>query len=158
MPNRELITSSIDIDASPEAVWAVVSDLRRMGEWSPQCRRMFIRGGEVKAGTRTLNINRQGLLVWPTRCKVKVFEPNRQLDFKVAENGTIWSFELEPTATGTRLTESRKAPHGVSKLSNTLTQKVLGGTENFEEGLQAGIEQTLQRIKAAAESAASRAA
>ena len=27
------------IDASPEQVWAVVSDLRRMGEWSPQCRR-----------------------------------------------------------------------------------------------------------------------
>ena len=39
-----------------------VSDLRRMGEWSPQCRKMFIRGNPVGVGTRTININRRGAL------------------------------------------------------------------------------------------------
>ncbi len=149
--NRERIASSIEIDASPAAVWAVVSDLRRMGEWSPQCRRMIIRGGEVRQGTRTINLNRQGWKWWPTRSYVKVFEPEKRLVLKTAENGTLWSYELEPTATGTRLTEARLAPNGVSAVSNFFVGLALGGTEQFEDGLQRGIEQTLARIKAAAE-------
>ncbi len=151
MVNRDNITASIDIDATPAQVWSIVSDLRRMGEWSPQCRRMFIRGGEVKQGTRTINVNRQGWKVWPTRSYVKVFEPEKTLALKIAENGTVWTYDLEPTATGTRLTESRTAPDGVSDLSNFLTKHVLGGTEAFEDELQRGIEDTLARIKAVAE-------
>ena len=152
MPNRSLIEDSVEIDASPAAVWAVVSDLRRMGEWSPQCRRMIIRGGEVKQGTRTININRQGWKVWPTRSYVKVYEPERELALKIAENGTVWSYRLEELEGGrTRLTESRTAPNGVSNLSNVLTKHVLGGTDEFEQGLQQGITETLQRIKAEVE-------
>ena len=151
MANRERIESSIEIAAPPAQVWGVVSDLKRMGEWSPQCRKMIIRGGEVKQGTRTFNINRQGWKFWPTRSYVKVWEPEKKLALKIAENGTIWTYDLEPTATGTRLTEARTAPNGVASISNTLTQYVLGGTDNFEKGLQAGIEQTLQRIKAEVE-------
>ncbi len=151
MVNRDIITASIEISAPPSAVWAIVSDLKRMGEWSPQCRRMIVRGGEVKQGARTINVNRQGWKVWPTRSYVKVFEPERALALKIAENGTIWTYELEPTATGTRLTESRTAPNGVSNVSNFLTKHVLGGTERFEAGLQRGIEDTLARIKHEAE-------
>lgn len=152
MPNRSLIEDSVEIDAPPAAVWAVVSDLRRMGEWSPQCRRMIIRGGEVKQGTRTVNINRQGWKVWPTRSYVKVYEPERELALKIAENGTVWTYRLEELEGGrTRLTESRTAPNGVSNLSNVLTKHVLGGTDEFEQGLQRGIAETLRRIKSEVE-------
>ncbi|MEG9225214.1 SRPBCC family protein [Aeromicrobium sp. Sec7.5] len=159
MANRDIITDSIDIAAPPSAVWAIVSDLKRMGEWSPQCRRMIVRGGEVKQGARTINVNRQGWKVWPTRSYVKVFEPERTLALKIAENGTVWTYELEPTADGTRLIESRTAPDGVSNLSNFLSKHVLGGTENFEAELERGIQDTLARIKHEAEkSTAGRAA
>ncbi|MCK5890212.1 MAG: SRPBCC family protein [Aeromicrobium sp.] len=151
MVNRDIITDSIEIAAPPAVVWALVSDLKRMGEWSPQCRRMIVRGGEVAQGTRTININRQGWKVWPTRSYVKVFEPERTLALKIAENGTIWTYELEPVAGGTRLTESRTAPNGVSSLSNFLSKRVLGGTENFEAELERGIQDTLARIKHEAE-------
>ncbi|GAA2074430.1 SRPBCC family protein [Aeromicrobium halocynthiae] len=151
MANRERIEGSIEIDAPPARVWEVVSDLRRMGEWSPQCKKMIIRGGEVKQGTRTINVNRQGWKVWPTRSYVKVFEPERELALKIAENGTVWTYELEPTSTGTRLTEHRTAPNGVSSLSNFLSRNVLGGTENFEAELEQGIAETLRHIKVAAE-------
>lgn len=154
MTNRERITGSIEIDAPPSAVWTVVSDLKRMGEWSPQCRRMIVRGGEVREGTTTLNINRQGMLFWPTRSKVKELVPNERLSFRVLENGTIWTFELEETERGTKLLESRTAPHGVKKVSNVLTQRVLGGTDEFERNLETGILQTLQRIKAEVEGGA----
>lgn len=149
--NREYIGSSIEIAATPQAVWAIVSDLKRMGEWSPQCRKMFILGGEVGVGTLTININRQGFLFWPTRSKIKVFEPDRKLAFRILENGTIWTYELEPIEGGTRLTESRTAPHGVKTISNKLTNTVLGGTAGFEDDLLAGIEKTLQKIKTVAE-------
>lgn len=152
MANNSYIGGSIDIAASPAEVWAVVSDLKRMGEWSPQCRKMIIRGGTVRHGTRTVNINRQGALVWPTRSVVTAFEPEKTLQFQILENRTAWTFELEPTESGTRLTESRTTPRGVSALSNFLIKNVLGGTATFEQGLQRGIHQTLQRIKVAAES------
>jgi len=152
--NREEISASIEIDASTEQVWALVSDPTRMPEWSPQCRRTIIRGGgPVGVGTRTLNINRRGRLFWPTRSKIVEVVPHRRFAFRIAENGTVWSFDLEPTPTGTRLTESRHAPHGVSDLSNFLTRNVLGGTESFEAELEDGIRQTLERIKATAEGA-----
>ena len=154
MANREEISATIDIEAPPEVVWHLVSDPAQMPRWSPQCRKMIVRGGgPVGVGTTTINVNRRGPLFWPTRSKVKEFVPRKRFAFKIAENGTVWSYDLEPTATGgTRLTESRHAPHGVSNLSNFLTQRVLGGTDNFEVELEAGIRQTLERIKAAAES------
>ena len=52
-------------------------------------------------GTRALNINRKGLLFWPTRSKVVVYEPHRELAFRIKDNATIWAYVLEPTATGT---------------------------------------------------------
>lgn len=151
MANKPVIEDNIDIDAPPAAVWAIVSDLKRMGEWSPQCTRMVVFGGEVKQGARTFNLNKQGWKRWPTNAKVVAFEPDRRLAFQVLENRTVWSYELEPTATGTRLTESRKAPRGVSKLSKVLTNTMLGGTPTFEAELATGIRRTLERIKAEAE-------
>lgn len=152
--NRERIEASVDIDAPPAEVWKVVSDLRRMGEWSPQCRKMFIFGGDVKQGTRTLNLNRQGWKWWPTNAQVQTFEPEKTLALRIVENRSVWTYELEPTATGTRLTESRAIPNGVSGPSRFLTKAALGGAERFETELQAGIESTLQRIKVEVESAA----
>lgn len=153
MPNQQLIEGSVDIAATPSVVWNLVSDLKRMGEWSPQCRKMIVFGKEVKRGTRTLNLNGRGKLRWPTNAKVVAFEPNRRLAFQIVENRTIWTYDLEATEFGTRLTESRSAPKGVSKVSNVLTQNVLGGTDNFEVELDGGINTTLSRIKAAAEAA-----
>ena len=149
-----LIEDSIEIDASPEKVWSVVSDLRRMGEWSPQCKKMIIFGGDVKLGTTTLNVNRRGPLVWPTRSKVVTFEPNKELAFRVLDNRTVWSFRIEPTDSGERLTESRTVPGGqTTKISSTLVDKVMGGEKSFEAELAAGIRETLGKIKRAAQTA-----
>lgn len=151
MANQPVIQDSIDIDAPPAVVWAIVSDLKRMGEWSPQCQRMKVFGGEVKQGARTFNINKQGWKRWPTNAKVVHFEPERKLAFRVVENRSVWTYELESTATGTRLTESRKLPDGITKISTVLTNTMLGGTPEFEASLATGIRRTLERIKAEAE-------
>ncbi|WP_206488912.1 SRPBCC family protein [Rhodococcus sp. KRD162] len=145
------LEATIDIAASPETVWKIVSDLRRMSEWSPQCTKMKVLGGTIGTGTRTLNINRKGLLVWPTTAKVVTFEPNRELAFRVIENKTTWSYTLTPTAGGTTVVEKREAPTGTSNVSSLLVKRFLGGIDEFDVELVEGMNTTLRRIKAESE-------
>lgn len=152
MSKKQLIEGSVEIAAPPEKVWALVSDLKRMPEWSPQVRKQLVLGRRIKEGTRTFNINGQGKLRWPTTAKVVVYEPNKKLAFKIVENRSVWTYELEPTATGTRLTESRTTPNGTTRFSDFSVEKGLGGVDTFEDSLDTGISITLERIKAAAES------
>ena len=144
-----LLEETIEVAAPPAAVWALVSDVARMASWSPQVVKTFVRGGQVQDGTRFFNLNRRGPLFWPTRAKVVTFEPHRELAFRIKENWTVWSFTLEPTESGgTRVTERRRAPDGISGVSHGLTRVALGGQQVFTEELRAGMRQTLERIKA----------
>ncbi|OBB82271.1 polyketide cyclase [Mycobacterium colombiense] len=145
-----LLQTHVDIDAPVATVWGLISDLRRMPQWSPQCRWMkpF---GPVRQGTRTLNLNRRKRLFWPTTCTVVEIVPDRKLAFRVDTNNTIWTYELEPSGEGTRLIESRHAENGVTAFSNLSVNALLGGTTNFERELLDGMNTSLARIKAAAE-------
>ena len=147
-----LIEESVEVAADPARVWSLVSDLPRMAEWSPQVVRSFVRTGRpIQLGTRLLNVNRRGLLVWPTQSKVVRFEPHQEIAFRVKDNFTVWSFTLEPTATGTRVVQRRETPDGISDISLRLTKVALGGQETFTSELRDGMRQTLSRMKADAE-------
>ncbi len=152
MSTVDTLHDTIDISAPPERVWSLVTDLPRMAAWSPQVVRTFLRGTPVQLGTRAVNLNRRGLLFWPTRTKVVVFEPHREFAFRVKDNGTIWAFVLEPTADGgTRLVQERRAPDGIKPISSKLQNTVLGGVDSFTAELRDGMRQTLARIQADAE-------
>jgi uncharacterized protein YndB with AHSA1/START domain len=145
-----LLQAQIDIDAPVGKVWELVSDLSRMPQWSPQCRLMKA-FGPLRQGTRTVNFNRRRFLFWPTTSRITEFIPEKKLAFRVNENGTVWSYELEPTDTGTRLTETRHAENGVKPVSNMAVNALMGGVPSFEAELVEGMNQSLARIKAAAE-------
>lgn len=148
-----LLEDSVDIAAPPAAVWPLVSDLTRMPEWSPQVQSTRLRSGyeEVGLGAQFTNKNAQGELVWVTHAEVVRFDVEKEIAFRIEENYVIWSFSLEATADGTRLTQRRETPDGISDLSSELTDGFMGGQEKFTEMLRAGMRQTLERIKAAAE-------
>src|SRR5262245_51056135 len=103
-----LLQAQIDIDAPVQKVWSLIADFNRMPEWSPQCRLMKV-FGPVRQGTRTVNLNRRNFLYWPTTSTVTELIPEKKLAFRVNTNNTVWSYELEPTASGTRVVESRHA-------------------------------------------------
>jgi len=150
------LEASIEIAAPPAQVWALVTDLARMPEWSPMTARSIVRGGTVRQGTSFVNINRKGLLrVWPTTAKVVRFSPHSDFAFRINENWTIWSYALEPVTVdgkpGTKVTSRRETPKGIAPISNRLVGAVMGGIPAFTEELQAGMQTTLERIKAAAE-------
>ncbi|OSC39473.1 SRPBCC family protein [Mycobacterium decipiens] len=145
-----LLQAQIDINAPAAKVWALISDLRRMPQWSPQCRWMRPIG-PLRQGTRTINLNRRNHLFWPTTCTVVEIVPEQKLAFRVDSNRSIWSYELEPNAHGTRVTESRHAENGVSSFSNLSVNALFGGTTNFERELVEGMNASLANIKTAAE-------
>ncbi len=148
---QPLLQAQIDIDAPVSKVWALISDFNRMPQWSPQCRLMKTLG-PVRQGTRTINLNRRNFLYWPTTSTVTEVIPEKKLAFRVNTNGTIWSYELEPTEQGTRVVESRHAEHGVKPSANFTVDKLFGGVPNFERELVDGMNASLAKIKAAAES------
>lgn len=145
------LEATIDMNAAPEEVWPLVSDLPRMASWSPQVLKTIQRG-PGGLGTKTLNINRSGWKVWPTRSKVIRFEAPREFAFRVKDNKTIWSYTLEPLeGGGTRVTHRREAPDGLAPISAKLQDVAMGGLAKFEEELLAGMNTTLRRIKAEVE-------
>lgn len=149
MPNT--LEATIDISAPPEQVWKVLSDLKRMPEFSPHTVRM-IPLGKPKAGTWTVNWNRDGKKFYPTTSRITRFEPDRGFAFRMTENFTTWSFTLEPTATGTRLNQRRDVVEGVSWPVRKMIEALLGGEQAFEANLVQGMNETLGRIKTAVES------
>jgi len=146
----QLLRAEIDIDAPVGKVWSLVSDLSRMPQWSPQCRMMKLLG-PLRPGTLTLNLNRRNMLFWPTTSTITEVLPERKLAFRIPPNTSVWTYELEPTATGTRLVETRHAENGVTAVSTAVTKAALGGVDSFEKELLEGMNQSLTRIKAAAE-------
>ena len=145
-----ILKTEIEINAPVAKVWSLVSDLSRMPQWSPQCRIMKALG-PIRPGTRTINLNRRGMLFWPTTSVITEVVPERKFAFRIPINTSVWSYELEPTATGTRLIETRHAENGVTAVSTAVTKVALGGVDSFEQELLEGMSQSLARIKAAAE-------
>lgn len=148
------LVDSVRVAASPERVWALVSDVCRMSDWSPQVESTRLRNGfdGVGLGTRFTNRNSHGDLVWTTHGEVVRFEPGREIAFRIEENWVIWSFTLAPDDGGVELVQRREAPDGISALSLELTEGFMGGVEAFTASMRAGMRLTLERIKADAES------
>ncbi len=153
MPEPLPITASVEVDASPDTVWAVVSDVTRMPEWSPELRRLFVVGSkEPRVGMLLVGVNRRGYAVWPTTSKVVRFEPGRAVAWRTRESGATWTYELEPTSTGTRITGRRDLP--AFTRGTSLMAPVIGGAERHDQELADGIRTTLERIKATIEAGA----
>ncbi len=153
MPQPLPISATVEIAASPDAVWAVVSDVARMPEFSPELRRLFVVGSKpTGVGTTMLGINRRRFVAWPTTSKVTRFEPGRAVAWKTRESGATWTYELEPTEAGTRVTGRRDLPSFT--VGTTLLAPVIGGAEGHDQELADGIRATLERIKATVEAGA----
>lgn len=143
--------SSIDIAASPEAVYALVSDITRMGEWSPECvAGRWAEGATGQAGDWFEGDNKAGEREWSRECQVAVADPGREFTFVVGgveENRTWWSYQLSPSATGTTLAERWWIVNKSPALAEMSDEQFQGRVQKTREMLPA----TLAAIKATAE-------
>jgi hypothetical protein len=102
---------SRDIAAPAARVWALVSDLRRMGEWSPEnIGGTWDRGATGPAVGATLTgRNKNGFRRWSTTATVVACEPGRVFEIAISTGKlpiSSWRYEFEPTTEGCRVTES----------------------------------------------------
>ena len=147
--------ASIDVDASPTVLYDVVSDVRRMGEWSPECRRCEWIGGATgpAVGARFKGSNRRGVARWSTKPRVIVADPGRAFAFVTGHLGrdmTRWIYRFESTPGGTKVTESFEMLRDMPWYFR-LADRLLMGVKDRKADLETNMGETLRRLKAAAE-------
>ncbi|NMO93093.1 SRPBCC family protein [Actinomycetospora sp. TBRC 11914] len=102
---------SIHVDADPRAVWDVVSDVTRTGEWSPICARCeWDPGDGPHVGAHFTGYNVKPDREWETRSEVVAAETGRVFRWSVNGGRVFWGFEMVPDGEGTRLTETWEFP------------------------------------------------
>ena len=147
---------NVHMAASPDRVWALVSDVTRVGDFSPETfEAQWLDGATGPApGARFrghVKRNGRGPVYW-TVCTVTACEPGREFAFTVGgPRGTIvnsWRYLLEPSAGGTDVTESFELPA-------TVLTRLYWAVAGFARGRtnRNGMRVTLERIKAVAEAA-----
>jgi hypothetical protein len=80
-------------------------------------------------------------------------EPGAAFSFETQQSGTRWTYRIQPDGTGSLVSESRAAFKDRPAVAKLFTKLVLGGVEDHDDELRAGMRQTLERVKAIAESA-----
>jgi uncharacterized protein YndB with AHSA1/START domain len=146
--------ATIQIQAPPEKVYAMLSDVTRMGEWSPECVKAEWLGGATgpAVGAQFKGHNKLNWLIrWSSTPTVTVADPGKEFTFATGKPGkeqTRWTYRFAPKDGGTELTESFEA------LTYGAFQKLTNKPEKRTAKLTADIQQTLERIKRAAEGSA----
>ncbi len=161
--------ASLFIDAPPDRVWRLVSDVTRMGEWSPvtyKCE--WLNGSSGPAvGARFKGYNKMPPAKWWTICEVTESEAAKVFEFRtirvsfpisigVGEREmTRWRYTFEPEGIGTKVTERYEAKFVPPVLG--IPEKIArrlgagGAVDKRREQTYKGMDETLKRLKAAAE-------
>jgi uncharacterized protein YndB with AHSA1/START domain len=149
------IEASRDIAATPEEVYAAISDVTRMGEWSEECVACEWHDGfdGPVVGATFDGHNRNGDLDWTTQGKVIEAEPGRAFAFECSMmdfHYSTWGYRIEPTGSGCRVTEWNHdlRPDSVLEFSAQVS-----GIEDRTERNRQTISATLERLAAAVEAA-----
>jgi uncharacterized protein YndB with AHSA1/START domain len=150
----EQVRVTREIAAPAEQVWAMVSDVTRMGEWSPENVGGTWLGSTTgpQSGAKFRGTNHIGKRKWKTVATVVDAEPGRRFSFRVATMGlkvAEWGYTFEPTATGCRVTETWIEQR--ASLFKPVARLVTGVADRATHN-RAGMEKTLERLAAVAES------
>jgi hypothetical protein len=135
------------VDAPPVVVYGVVSDVRRMGEWSPETIKCEWLDGVTgpAVGARFKGANKRGFLRWSTKPTVVAVDPGREFAFEVGSD-VKWAYRVEADGAGTKLTESFEVLRDLAWYY-PLIERYLMGIKDRRADLEHGMTMTLERIK-----------
>ena len=147
---------SVRMQATPERVYALVSDVTRTPEFSPEileCRWLDgATGPAVGARFKARNkvVNRPA---WYNKPVVTAADPGRRFAFARTEpfGGTVeWTYTFEPDGDGTLVSES----YTVTKQLHPIGWFIIGvlfARKDRRADLRNGMEHTLERLRVVAE-------
>ena len=149
------VSVTVHMAAPPERIWPLVSDVTKVGEFSPETfEAEWLDGATGPAvGARFRgHVRRNGWrwAVYWTTCKVVACEPNREFAFQVITLGkpsSTWRYVLRPDADGTDVTES-------FQLEDTAPLRLYWWMLGWSRGRtnNEGMRRTLEGVRAVAES------
>jgi iron-sulfur cluster repair protein YtfE (RIC family) len=102
----------VRVDAPIDAVWDLVRDVTRIGEWSHECAGAAWLDGATSAqtGARFRGRNRAGIFRWARRCEIDTAEPFALVWHTIPTwrypDSTRWVIRLEPDGAGTRIEQT----------------------------------------------------
>ena len=146
-------SASVLVAREAEDLYAMVSDVTKMGDWSPVCRACWWdedTGPHV--GAWFTGRNETPERVWETRSQVVAASPGQEFAWEVNGGWVRWGFTFEPDNGGTRLTESWAfLPAGVAGFHERYGGEAEGEIAQRSEAAKRGIPATLAAIKRTAE-------
>ncbi len=147
---------SLRMEAAAEVVYELVSDFTRTPEFSPEVIRCSwldgATGPAVGARFKARNKVQRGP-GWNNKPVVTVAEPGREFAFTRTELGggtVLWRYRFEPEGSGTRVTESYEVLRPLTRFMWFVIEHICGRKDRRND-LRAGIQQTLERVRAVAE-------
>ena len=105
-------TVQADLQATPAQVWQVQTDVPRSGEWSHECHSaQWLDGADQAAvAARFRGANKARFARWSRPCTISALDPARRFTYRthggMMGDATEWTFTLEPTDSGCRITQS----------------------------------------------------
>ena len=143
-------SESIAVDATPQQVWDVVTDIARTGEWSPICKACWWKepatGPEV--GAWFFGRNETPERVWETQSRVVAAQEPVEFAWMVNGDAVRWSYTIEPDDDGTTLTESWAVqPAGFELFAQRFGDDADAQLEQRRDAALSGIPVTLAAIK-----------
>jgi len=145
---------TVYMNATPERVFDLVSDVTRIGSYSPETfdAQWLDGASEPKVGAKFrghVKRNGRGPISWTT-CEVTACEPGKEFAFAVLTRGrplNTWRYVLEPKDGGTDVTES-------FQLLDELPMKIYWALFGWARGKtnERGMRATLEAIKREVES------
>lgn len=146
-------SESILIARPPEELYDMISDVTRMGEWSPTCRACWWDDGDGPwVGSWFTGRNETPERTWETRSQVITAQPGREFAFVVGDHWVSWAYTFTPADGGTRLTESWEfLPAGIARFHERFGADAEAQIADRTAQAHAGIPVTLAALARAAE-------
>jgi hypothetical protein len=147
-------SESIVVNRSSEHLYDMVSDVTRMGEWSPVCKACWWDDGDgPEVGAWFTGRNELPERVWETRSQVVAATRGREFAFVVGNSLVRWGYTFDATPGGTTVTESWEfLPEGIAMFHQRFGEDAQAQIVNRTEAAHSGIPATLAALKKAAES------
>lgn len=140
------------IEAPAEVVYDLLSDVTRMGDYSPENTGGEWLGGATgpEVGARFKGTNRLGSNSWSTKPTVTAADRGRRFEFVVpGSRGATWTFTFDPVPGGVRVTESIHQDRPSMFLIRFLQRRA--GVTDRAANLRESMAITLERVAAVAE-------
>lgn len=155
----------IEVACAPAQAWALITDVTRIGEFSPECiDARWIEGSGPSVGARFEGTNRVGNddyeFVWIRPCTITAADEPKHFAYTVGDRydgspASEWDFAIEPAGDGCAITQTfRHVPDGITGVRVSADAEPDRAAEIIQARLvelRRGMTETLGRMKAVLE-------